>query len=217
MYSCTGTITVTSATAGLTFSLDGAAFAAYPAGGYTGVASGPHTLTAQSAAGCTSPAANITIAPQPATPTAPTFTQVDPTCTVATGTITVTSATAGLTFSLDAGPFAAYPAGGYTGVASGPHTLTAQNAAGCTSPAANITIAPQPATPTAPTFTQVDPTCTVATGTITVTSATAGLTFSLDGAVHSQLTLQVVTLVLLQDLIHSLLKMLQVVLLLLPI
>ena len=58
---------------------------------------------------------------------------------------------------------AAYPAGGYTGVASGPHTLTAQNAAGCTSPAANITIAPQPATPTAPTFTQVDPTCTVAT------------------------------------------------------
>src|SRR6202021_853866 len=154
----TGTITVTSATAGLTFSLDGAAFAAYPAGGYTGVASGPHTLTAQSAAGCTSPAANITIAPQPATPTAPTFTQVDPTCTVATGTITVTSATAGLTFSLDGAAFAAYPAGGYTGLAAGPHTLAAQNAAGCTSADANITILTAPGAPATPTFTQVDPT-----------------------------------------------------------
>ncbi len=121
----------------------------------------------------------------PPTPTTPTFTQVDPTCTVATGTITVTSATAGLTFSLDGAAYAAYPAGGYTGVASGPHTLTAQNAAGCTSPAANITIAPQPATPTAPTFTQVDPTCTVATGTITVTSATAGFLYSLDGAAYA--------------------------------
>src|SRR6202040_3008957 len=181
----TGTVTVTSATAGLTFSLDGAAFAAYPAGGYTGVAAGPHTLRAQNAAGCTSPAANITIAAQPATPTAPTFTQVDPTCTVATGTITVTSATAGLTFSLDGAAYAAYPAGGFTGVAACPSTLTAQSAAGCISPAANITIAAQPPTPTAPTFTQVDPTCTVATGTITITSATAGLTFSLDGAAYA--------------------------------
>ena len=191
-------------------------FAAYPAGGYTGVASGPHTLTAQNAAGCTSPAANITIAPQPATPTAPTFTQVDPTCTVATGTITVTSATAGFTFSLDAGPFAAYPAGGYTGVASGPHTLTAQNAAGCTSPAANITIAPQPATPTAPTFTQVDPTCTVAQEQLLLLLQLQDL-HSVSMVQPSQLTLLVVIQVLLQDLIHSLHKMLQVVLLLLPI
>src|SRR6185295_10789801 len=133
----TGTITVTSATAGLTFSLDAGPFAAYPAGGYTGVASGPHTLRAQNAAGCTSPVANITIAAQPATPTTPTFTQVDPTCTVATGTITVTSPTAGLTFSLDGAAFAAYPAGGYIGVASGPHTITAQDAGGCISAPAN--------------------------------------------------------------------------------
>ena len=116
--------------------------------------------------------------------TAPTFTQVDPTCTVATGTITVTSATAGLTFSLDGAAFAAYPAGG-TGVASGSPYTHCSKCCRSTSPAANITIAPQPATPTAPTFTQVNPTCTVATGTITVTSATAGLTFSLDGQ-HTQ-------------------------------
>ena len=58
----------------------------------------------------------------PATPAAPTLNAVDPTCTVATGTITVTSATAGLTFSLDGGAFGPYPAGGYTGLTSGPHT-----------------------------------------------------------------------------------------------
>ena len=121
----TGTITITSGTAGLTFSLDGGAYAAYPAAGYT-VAAGPHTLTAQNASTCISPVANITVNAQPPTPGIPTFSVVQPTCTVATGTITVTSPTAGLTFSLDGGAYAAYPAAGYT-VAAGPHTLSAQN------------------------------------------------------------------------------------------
>src|SRR4029077_5556447 len=165
--------------AGLTFSLDGGAYAAYPAGGYT-VATGPHTITAQNAAGCISNVANVTIAAAPATPAAPTLNVVDPTCTVATGTITITSATAGLTFSIDGGAYAAYPAGGYT-VGSGPHTISAQNAAGCISADANATVAAVPGAPAIPVTQIVDPTCTVATGTITITSATAGLTFSFDG------------------------------------
>ena len=37
----------------------------------------------------------------------------NPTCTIATGTITITSATSGLIFSFDGGSYAAYPAGGY--------------------------------------------------------------------------------------------------------
>src|SRR4029450_2873361 len=157
----------------------------YPAGGYTGLASGPHTINAQNAAGCISPDANATVAAAPATPAAPTLAVVDPTCTVAPGTITITSATAGLTFSLDGGAYAAYPAGGYTGLASGPHTVTAQNAAGCISPVANATVAAAPATPAAPTLAVIDPTCAVATGTITITSVTAGLTFSLDGGAYA--------------------------------
>ena len=179
----TGTITVTSPTAGLTFSLDGGAYAAYPAAGYT-VAAGPHTLTAQNASTCISPVANITVNAQPPTPGIPTFSVVQPTCTVATGTITVTSPTAGLTFSLDGGAYAAYPAAGYT-VAAGPHTLSAQNGTGCISGNANITVDAQPPTPGIPTFSVVQPTCTVATGTITVTSSTAGLTFSLDGGAYA--------------------------------
>ena len=94
-------------------SIDGGAFAAYPAGGYT-LASGAHTIASQNASGCTSAITNITINAAPAGPAAPTVTTVDPTCAVPTGTATVTSATAGLTFSVDGGAFAAYPAGGYT-------------------------------------------------------------------------------------------------------
>ena len=168
------------------FSLDGGIYAAYPAGGYNGVAPGAHTITSQNAAGCISAAANITIAAAPGAPAAPTTAQVDPTtCAVPTGTITITSPTAGLTFSLDGGAYAAYPAGGYTGVAPGAHTITAQNAGGCISAAANLTIAAAPGAPAAPTTAQVDPTCIVATGTITITSPTAGLTFSLDGGPYT--------------------------------
>src|SRR5204862_2392206 len=125
------TITLTSATAGLTFSIDGGAYAAYPAGGYA-VGTGPHTITAQNVAGCISANANATVAAAPATPTAPTLNVVDPTCAVATGTITITSATAGLTFSFDGGAYTSYYGGVYT-VGSGPHTISAQNAAGCIS------------------------------------------------------------------------------------
>src|SRR6185503_1327856 len=93
----TGTITITSPTAGLTFSLDGAAYAAYPVGGYT-VAAGAHTITAQNAGWCISAVAGANVAAQPAAPVAPTVAVADPICTLAIGTITITTPTAGLTF-----------------------------------------------------------------------------------------------------------------------
>ena len=179
----TGTITIVSPTAGLTFSLDGGSPAPYT-GAYT-VGSGPHTLTATNGT-CSSTPANIVIATQPSVPGTPSFEQVDPTCAVPTGTISIVSSTAGLTFSLDGGTFVAYT-GAYT-VGSGPHTLTAKNAGGCTSVPANISIASQPSAPGTPGFTQVDPTCAVATGTITITSSTAGLTFSLDDGTYAAYT-----------------------------
>src|SRR5204863_380952 len=171
----TGTITITSATAGLTFSFDGGAFGPYPAGGYINILPGPHTITVDNGSGCAT-VIDVPVAAAPAAPTAPTLNVVDPTCAVATGTITITSAIAGLTFSIDGGAYAAYPAGGYT-VGSGPHTITAQNAAGCISANATINTTAAPGAPATPVTQIVDPTCTVATGAITITSATAGLTF----------------------------------------
>ena len=181
----TGTVIIISSTAGLTFSLDGGAYATYPVGGYTGVAAGAHSLRAQNASSCISAITNITVNAQPPTPAAPTTSVVHPTCTVATGTITITSVTAGLTFSFDGGTYTAYPAGGYTGIVAGVHTLTAQNIDGCISAITNITVNAQPPTPAAPTTSLVQPTCLVATGSLTITSATAGLTFSLDGAAYA--------------------------------
>ncbi|MDO7851722.1 T9SS type A sorting domain-containing protein [Hymenobacter sp. CA1UV-4] len=181
----TGTVTVTSATTGLTFSFDGGTYAAYPSGGYTGAATGTHTVTSKNSDGCISDPASIAIGAQPPTPLAPTLGKVDPTCTVSTGTVTVTSATTGLQFKLDGGSYAAYPVGGYTGLAAGSHTITSKNGDGCISAPASITLNAQPPTPLAPTLGKIDPTCTVSTGTVTITSATTGLTFSLDGGTYA--------------------------------
>ncbi len=179
----TGTITITSSTTGLTFSLDGGVYSAYPSGGYV-VTAGAHTLTAQNSNNCISTGTNITVDAQPPTPSTTIINIVQPTCTVATGTISITSSTTGLTFSLDGGAYAAYPSGGYV-VAAGAHTLTAQNSNSCISGVTNIIVNAQPATPSAPTINIVQPTCTVATGTITITSSTTGLTFSLDGGAYA--------------------------------
>ncbi|MEO5947418.1 MAG: hypothetical protein ABIP79_11430, partial [Chitinophagaceae bacterium] len=116
------------------------------------------------------------------TPT-PILDVVQPTCILSTGTITVTSPTLNQTFSLDGADFAAYPAGGYQGLAPGEHCVRAQSLAltGCISAQACVRINAQPPTPGAPTLGKVDPTCTVATGCVTITSSTAGMTFSIDG------------------------------------
>ncbi len=170
----TGTITITSSTAGVTFSLDGAPYATYPVGGYTGVAAGAHTLTLQNAASCISPVTNIIINAQPATPAAPLVSVVHPTCTVATGTITVTSTTAGLTFSLDGGAYAAYPVGGYV-VPAGIHTLSVQNGSGCISSVTSITVNVQPPTPAAPVVgTITHPTCAIVTGSVLLNGLPSG-------------------------------------------
>src|SRR3990170_145739 len=121
---------ITSSTAGIEYSFDGGAFGPYPAGGYTGLAAGKHTITVKNASGCTA-TTDITLKTTPSAPDAPTYTLTDPTCTTATGTIVITSPTAGLEFSLDGGTFAPYPAAGYTGVGTGSHTIAVRTPGGC--------------------------------------------------------------------------------------
>ena len=175
----TGTITITGV-AGLTYSFDSGAYNSTLI--YSGLASGSsHTVTAQNAAGCISAVSNITLNSQPPTPAAPALTPTQPTCTVATGTITITGV-AGETYSLDSGAYTSTLV--YNGIAVGPHNVTAKNAAGCISAAANVTVNAQPGTPLAPTFTVTQPTCTVATGTVTI-NGVAGETYSFDGSAFS--------------------------------
>ena len=143
-----GSLTINSATTGLTFSLDGGAFAPYPLGGYTGITSGSHSLIAQNISGCLSPFANFIINMQPTAPSVPTVNVLQPSCTVTTGTIFITSPTSGITFSFDGGPFLSYPFVGFTTIA-GTHSIAAQNSNGCIpSVLNNIIVNPQPASPT---------------------------------------------------------------------
>lgn len=169
----TATITITSAAAGLVFSFDGNVYTAYPAGGYITTA-GAHTLTAQNAASCISTSTNITVNPQPATPANPVVSIVQPTCNVAIATVSITSITTGLTFSLDGVSYASYPTGGYS-IPSGLHTLTAQNSDGCSSGITNFTIDAQPASPTG----------TLSAGTILCNSGATTLTVTASGGTGS--------------------------------
>ena len=166
----TATISITSATAGLTFSYNGGPYLPYT-GPYTNVLSGTYTLTLQNAASCISPVNNVIVNPQPPTPAAPTVSITQPNCTVATGTIIVTSATIGLTFSLNGAAYGGYPAGGYQNLTPGNYTLTAQNTNGCISVVTNVTMNPQPSTPTA----------TITSGTITCFSGSTTLTVTASG------------------------------------
>jgi hypothetical protein len=178
-----GTITVTAPTGtGITYSINGQTYQASAT--FTNLAAGTYSVTAKNAAGCVSAATSVTINAAPATPTAPVVTSVQPTCAVATGTITVTAPTGtGITYSINGTAYQASAT--FTNLAAGTYSVTAKNAAGCTSTATSVTINAAPATPAAPTVTSVQPTCAVATGTITVTAPTGtGITYSINGQTY---------------------------------
>ncbi len=108
-------------------------------------AAGPYTVT-QTVNGCTSLAGSGTAAPKTA-PAAPTVGLTQPTCSVSTGTITISAPTgAGMTFSID-GISYVNTTGIFTLVAPGIYTVTARNVAGCISPGTSATISAQPPTP----------------------------------------------------------------------
>ena len=181
----TATITISSSTAGLTFSIDGTNYTNSSAT-ISGVSPGTYNLTARNASGCTSTATSLTVNAQPATPATPVATvTAQPTCTVATGTITISSPTTGLTFSID-GINYTNTNGIFTNVIAGTYNLTAKNTSNCISTAVALTVTAQPATPSAPVASvTAQPTCTVATGTVTVSSPTTGLTFIINGISYS--------------------------------
>ncbi|WP_166426948.1 T9SS type B sorting domain-containing protein [Flavobacterium psychrotolerans] len=176
----TGTATIT-AIAGETYSFDSGAYSITLT--YSGLAAGSsHTVFAKNAAGCISLAANITLKSQPALPSNPAITITQPTCTFATGTVTITQI-AGETYSFDSGVHSSTLI--YSGLIAGSsHTLTTKNTLGCISTVLNIPINTQPATPTAPIVALTQPDCGVATGSATITQA-MGETYSFDSSAYS--------------------------------
>ncbi|MEJ7677388.1 MAG: hypothetical protein WKG06_05840 [Segetibacter sp.] len=150
----TGVITVTSPTTGLTFSLNSTNPADFTnTTVFSNLAPGTYTIRAMNAAGCISAGLAVTINAQPAAPAAPTTDVTQPTCTVATGAITVISGTAGLTFTLSNGNGTTITSttGVFSNLAPGTYTLTFRNAAGCISASNTVVINAQPAAPALPT------------------------------------------------------------------
>jgi gliding motility-associated-like protein len=131
---------------------------------------------------------NPAIGPAPEAPTV-TLAALDPTCAVPTGTITVTSSTTDLKFSLDGGAYSNYPSGGFGGVASGPHTIKVKNAAGCEA-TLNINLGDIESIPLIPAVSATDATCTVATGSIQVTTPlpAVGISYSINGTDYTNTT-----------------------------
>ncbi|MEN9323832.1 MAG: hypothetical protein RL699_1612 [Bacteroidota bacterium] len=139
---------------------------------------------------CISPTTVFVVNAIPANPTAPVGTLVQPTCSVTTGSYTLTSPIGSdLQYSLDAGTTYQSGLSFPTLTANTTYSLTAYNTVtGCTSAATSININPILAVPAAATAsTTVQPICTVPTGTIVVTAPLgANLEYSANGGTTFQ-------------------------------
>ncbi len=122
----------------------------------------------------TSSSATLTVN---AVPLQPVVTVTQPSCAVATGTISVTSppSGAGMTYSIDGSNYS-NTSGTFTGVAPGTYSVTARSSAGCTSPVRSVTINAQPPTPAV--GNQTTSVNSGSTFTVTPTGVPAGTTYT---------------------------------------
>jgi hypothetical protein len=170
----TGTITVSSPTTDLTFSIDGLTYS-NTTGVFSGVAAGTYSVTSKSLSNIVSPAVSVTVLPQPPIPVAPTASvTAQPSCFISTGTIKVSSSITSLTFSIDGSTYT-NTTGIFTGVVAGIYSVTAKNNNGCTSTATALTVTPQPAVPSEPIISAASATSFCLGGSVLLSSnATTG-------------------------------------------
>eukprot|EP01136_Pigoraptor_vietnamica_P021781 Opistho-1_new@72247 len=142
------------------------------------IGAGTHTYTVTNAAGCTSTASSNVIINSPSeTPSAPVAgTIVQPTCTVATGSVVLSGLPAG-NWTLNPGALSGSSSSTtVSALLAGTYAFTVTNAAGCTSVASsNVVINTQPVTPAAPIAGAItQPSCIAASGTVELSGLPAG-------------------------------------------
>ena len=188
------TITATGGTGTLMYSIDGGTYQASNV--FIGLAAGTHTLSVQDANGCTFAAASVTITAPAAISGSGAITSdyngSDLSCATATDgeiTITATGGTGTLMYSIDGGTYQASNV--FIGLAAGTHTLSVQDANGCTFAAASVTITAPAAISGSGAITSdyngSDLSCATATDgeiTITATGGTGTLMYSIDGGTY---------------------------------
>ncbi|MCW1148818.1 T9SS type B sorting domain-containing protein [Flavobacterium lacisediminis] len=173
----TGTIVISSPTGvGNLYSIDGINFQASPT--FSGLVPNTYSvIVRKTPTGCTSSATNITINTIP-TITAPMASAtVQPTCSVGTGTIVVSSPTgANFEYSINGTTFQSSPT--FSGLTPNSYNVIVKNlTTGCISTATIVTINSQPTTPNVPTITSVAATCSAA-GSSTVSNYSASNTYT---------------------------------------
>jgi len=134
----------------------------------TGLSAGVYTCTITDANSCTTNGSfTITEPPIPPAPTASVTAQ--PSCTISTGTIKVSSSTSSLTFSIDGSNYI-NTNGIFTGVIAGTYSVSSKNNSGCASAATVVTVTPQPAIPSVPVITAASATAFCLGGSVTLSS-----------------------------------------------
>ena len=198
----TGTITITSPAngAGITYTLAGitpvVGAITNSTGNFNGLNPGDYTIIASNGSGCSSSATSLTITDPPLPPVPPILNSIiQPSCTTATGTISIASPVpgAGVSYTVTGtNPIVTgitNTTGVFAGLNPGDYSITTTNATGITSSAITATINAQPITPQAPTvIISLAPTCSVKTGSLSVTSGLAGLSLSLNNGAFTNTT-----------------------------
>ena len=136
------------------------------------LAAGSYDLTVSSE-GCTSAAFNVTISAQPASPSVPTAVVTQPTCTVATGSVTLSGLPTG---AWTISPINVSGTGSTATIelAAGSYDLTVTSE-GCSSASFNVTVNTQPTGAAAPVVVNItQPTCALATASVEFSGLVAG-------------------------------------------
>jgi predicted esterase len=174
----TGTIAISSPVDSFSYSINNSSY--LTGGTFSGLATGSYPVTAENSEGCISTPSTAVILTPPSPPPAPGVTIVQPTCTVATGTIAISSPVDSFSYSINN---SSYLTGGtFSGLTTGSYPVTAENSEGCISTPSTAVILTQPQQPPAPGVTVVQPTCTVPTGSITISSPADSLSYSINNS-----------------------------------
>ena len=181
----TGTITVSAPMApGNTYSLDGATYL-NNSGVFAGIIPGTYAVSVKSINGCISANSIVLVNDKPEGPPAPSLDIIQPTCDLATGTITVSSPkNPGNTYSIDGVDYSNVN-GFFIQVIAGTYNVTVKNASGCVSGITVAVVNQNPLTPQTPTIEITNPLCPEKTGVIKITSPVGnGFTYSIDGSTY---------------------------------
>jgi gliding motility-associated-like protein len=135
--------------------------------------------------GCESNATSVTINAAPSAPQAPVFNLTQPSCSVSTGSVTITNPTGNnIEYSLNGGTY--QTAATFSSLTPGNYSVIVRNSAtNCVSPAATFAINAAPSAPQSPTFNITQPTCTTPSGSVIITNPTGNnLEYSLNGGTY---------------------------------